>query len=201
MYPRCRVKVPPLSGVVVGYRGCHAQRFSPTFPFAVLRHCPPGDRGALTTVAPPCEPRSPGILNYYTLSPQEKQARKPAKRSDLSKKSVCGWNRPPRASGVRPLATAFFLPVTAVRGSPDPAHRPTEGLPSRATMSAWTDPARAGEGDLRSHSRRGRRPAPSAADHGRDDRGTMKGYCFPMTLMSRVSAVTSWHVSRSARAT
>jgi hypothetical protein len=51
----------------------------------------------------------PGIVDYYTLSPQEKQAQKPATRSDSSKKSVREWLRPPRASGVRPLATAFFL--------------------------------------------------------------------------------------------
>jgi len=56
---------------------------------------------------------APGILNYYTLYPQEKQAQKPATCSDSSKKSVRGWMYPPRAYGVRWLATAFLLPVTS----------------------------------------------------------------------------------------
>jgi len=53
---------------------------------------------------------APGILNYYTLSRQEKQAQKPATRADLSKKWVRGRIHPPRASGVRWRATAFLLP-------------------------------------------------------------------------------------------
>jgi len=40
--------------------------------------------------------KSPGILNYYTLSLQEKQAQKPATCPDSPKKSVGGWVRSPR---------------------------------------------------------------------------------------------------------